>query len=163
MSQLRVGSIATTAGVTNISLSSNGISMDNKPIISGQIGGARGNLTMAQIIPFDEFWVQRGITYNSTTRRFTVPVSGIYRITMNPFTLSGTSGVRLYIGINTDTPGGTTHRGHCYAGDASYQTMSLDSVVSLSANDYIVFYLAAPALYDNSGDRFNQFTIERIA
>jgi hypothetical protein len=41
--------------------------------------------------------------------------------------------------------------------------MSLDSVVSLSANDYVVFFLAAPALYDNSGDRFNQFTIERIA
>ena len=134
-----------------------------KPIISGQIGGARGSLTIAQLVPFDEFWVQRGITYNSTTRRFTVPVAGIYRITMNPFTLAGTSGTRLYIGVNTDTPGGTTHRGHCYAGDGSHQTMSLDSVVSLNANDYIVFYLAAPALYDNASDRFNQFTIEMIA
>ena len=123
-----------------------------KPIISGQIGGARGSLTIAQLVPFDEFWVQRGITYNSTTRRFTVPV-----------TLAGTSGTRLYIGVNTDTPGGTTHRGHCYAGDGSHQTMSLDSVVSLNANDYIVFYLAAPALYDNASDRFNQFTIEMIA
>lgn len=163
MSQLRVSSIATTAGTTNISLSSNGVGLDNKVVISGQIGGARGSLSVAQIIPFDEFWVQRGITYNSTTRRFTVPLAGTYRITMNPFTLSGTSGVRVYVGINTDTPGGTTHRGHCYAGDSSHQTMSLDSIVSLNANDYIVFYLAAPGLYDNSGDRFNQFSIERIS
>ena len=143
--------------------SSGYVNEPTKPIISGQIGGARGNLTIAQLIPFDEFWVQRGITYNSTTRRFTVPATGVYRITMNPFTLAGTSGTRIYIGVNTDTPGGSTHRGHCYAGDTAHQTMSIDSVVSLNANDYIVFYLAAPSLYDNSGDRFNQFTIEMIA
>lgn len=162
MSQLRVSSIATTAGTTNITLSNNGIGIDTKPIISGQVGSF-GQQNSATLIAFDEFWVQRGITWNASTKRFTVPVAGIYRITMNPFFATGVGGGRIYIGINTDTPGGTTHRGHCYREAATYDTASLDSVVSLSANDYICFYLAGGSLYGNSGDRFSQFTIERIA
>lgn len=161
MSQLRVSSIATTAGTSAIGISSNGISIDTKPIISGQVG-TTATFSAAQKVPFDDFWVQRGITYNSSTRRFTVPVAGIYRITMNPFT-NPTAGTRAMIGINNDAPNTANHNGHCYAGDAQHQTMSLNSVVSLNANDYIVFYLYAGTLYNSSGDRFNQFTIERIA
>lgn len=162
MSQLRVSSIATVAGTTNISLSANGVSLDNKPIISGQIGTI-GSFNATQLVPFDDFWVQRGITYNASTRRFTVPVAGIYRIVMNPFFISGQAGARIYIGVNTDTPGGSTHKGHAYRESATYDTVSLNSVVSLSANDYICFSLVAGGIYNATSDRFNQFSIERIA
>lgn len=161
MSQLRVNTVATTSGSTNISLSSNGVGFDNKPIISGQVGSI-ASFSADQLVPFDEFWVQRGITYNSSTRRFTVPVAGIYRITMNPF-VGGTAGFRLLVGVNTDAPSVTNHRGHCYIDAAEYDTLSINSVVQLNANDYIVFRLFAGTLYNQSSDRFNQFSIERIA
>lgn len=161
MSQLRVSSVATTAGVANVTLSANGVGLDNKPIISGQMGSF-ASPTGGQVLAFDDFWVQRGISYNSSTKRFTVPVAGIYRITLNPFTT--TNGTRVMIGVNTDTPNNSTgHRGHIYHGNTGYTAHSMDSIVQLNANDYVVFYLSAGTIYNNTTDRFNQFSIERIA
>ena len=148
-------------GVDNLVVSSAGyINEPNKPIISGQVGSS-GSFAN-QKIPFDDFWVQRGITYNSTTRRFTVPISGIYRITMNPFTQTNTGANRVKIGINDDSPTNANHRGMCYKSSSNHETMSLNSVVSLNANDYIVFVIEG-TLYNATNDRFNQFTIEMIA
>jgi hypothetical protein len=162
MSQLRVSGIATTAGTQNITLSSNGLGLDNKPIISGQVGTS-GSFGAAQKVPFDDFWVQRGITYDPSTRRFTVPIAGVYRITMNPFSNPAGGALRVMIGINNDAPGSGDHRGMCYKQNSEHDTLSLNSVVSLNAGDYIVYYLSAGQIYNASGDRFNQFSIERIA
>ena len=150
------GTIALTSNSTGH------VSQPTKPIISGQIG-SYGSQSAAQKVPFDDFWVQRGITYNSSTRRFVVPTTGIYRITFNAFQLNTAAGTRVMIGINDDAPNSANHRGMAYGGDANHQILNLDSVVSLNANDYIVFYISAGALYNASGDRFNQFSIEMIA
>jgi hypothetical protein len=133
-----------------------------QPIISGQIGTAAINPSGDQLIPFNEFWVSQGITYNSTTRRFTVPVDGFYRITMNPFKIAGDSPFRVMVGINTDAPVVTTHYGHTYTNDEDYATCMINSVVELNANDYIVFRLFQGQIYNQSADRFNQFSIELI-
>jgi hypothetical protein len=162
MSQLRVNGIATTAGTQNITLSSNGLGLDNKPIISGQIGSF-STLTSSQKIPFDDFWVQRGITYDSGNRRFIVPVAGVYRISMNPFTHNTGGPYRIAIGVNNDAPTSVNHRGLCYKNNSEHDTLSLNSVVSLSAGDFIVFYIISGQIYNATNDRFNQFTIERIA
>lgn len=140
------------------------VNLPNKPIISGQIGTAATSPSAPMIIPFNEFWVSRGISYNSSTRRFTVSTSGTYRITMNPFKISdGGNATRVYIGINTDSPGSNTHYGHTYTNVAAYNTMNLNTIVNLNSNDYIVFYLSQGTLYNQSTDRFNQFSIEMIA
>ena len=134
----------------------------NPIIISGQVGSQSG--VSVGKIPFGEIWVDiGGISYSSTTRRFTVPQAGTYRITMNPFKSQVSASARVLIGINTDAPTLETHRGHAYASGGIYSTMSINSVVNLSANDYIVFYLSEGELYNAFNDRFNQFTIERIA
>ena len=131
-------------------------------IISGQVG-TQTNVPAGKI-HFGEIWVNTGgISYNSTTRRFTVPKSGTYRITMNPFKQLSASSARVLVGINTDTPTAAAHKGHTYANGDVYSTMNINSVVNLSANDYIVFYLGEGELYNASTDKFNQFTIERIA
>ena len=135
--------------------------LETPDIISGQMGTV-ASITTAQKIAFDEFWVQRGITYNSGTRRFTVAKSGIYRIQMAAFTLSGYSGTRLLIGVNNDAPNSANHRGMIYNQDSNHSSMDLHSVVQLNVGDWIVFYLQAGALYNSSNDRFNQFSIERI-
>ena len=82
---------------------------------------------------------------------------------MNPFKNQASGTARVLVGINTDSPTALAHRGHTYANGSIYSTMSINSVVNLSANDYIVFYLAEGSLYNLSNDKFNQFTIERIA
>ena len=159
---LPVGGLNVGSGQFSID-SAGRIAMPYQPIISGQIGTAIGNPNGPLILPFDEFWVSRGITYNGTTKRFTVPVDGIYRITLNPFFRNGVGATRVCIGVNNDAPGQSTHYGHAYRESTTYDTGCLNSVVSLSANDYIVFYLVAGGLYTTSTDRFNQFTIAKIA
>jgi hypothetical protein len=139
------------------------VDLPAQPIIAGQMGTAMTNPTAAQLLAFDEFWVSRGITYNSSTRRFTVPISGIYRITLNPFKINNASVCRVCVGVNTDTPAQATHFGHSYANGSTYETGCIDSIVSLAAGDYIVFRLVDGGLYNQSNDRFNQFTIAKIA
>ena len=138
------------------------ISQPVKPIISGQMG-TFVTMASAQKVPFDDFWVQRGITYDSGTRRFTVPVAGIYRITMNPFSNPSGGALRVMVGVNNDAPTTANHRGHCYKQNSEHDTLSINSIVSLNAGDYIVYYLFAGQLYNSSSDRFNQFSIEMIA
>lgn len=133
----------------------------SQPIISGQVGSF-ANPSIG-LIPFDDFWVSRGITYNSTTRRFTVPTAGVYQITMNPFFLSGVAPGRVYVGVNTDSPNSTTHRGSAYRDSSSFETGSINSIISLNAGDYVVFRVHEGTLYNQTNDRFNQFSIRLVA
>jgi hypothetical protein len=143
--------------------SSGRVNTPTQPMISGQMG-TLATFSGPALVPFDDFWISsRGISYNSSTRRFTVPAAGIYRITMNPFTNPSGAQVRIYIGVNTDAPAGSTHRGHAYKQPIDHNTLSLNSLVQLNANDYVVFYLASGVLYNASNDRFNQFSIEMVA
>jgi hypothetical protein len=152
------------ASATSLVISSAGyVNMANQPIISGRVGSfATGALASDQIIPFDEFWVSRGITYNATTRRFTVPIAGVYRITINPFFNTGSGAGRVTVGINTDTPSSSNNWGHAYREASTYDTVAIDSVVSLNANDYIVFRINQGALYNFTSDRFTQFSIQLV-
>ena len=152
------------ASATSLTVSSAGyVNMANQPIISGRVGSfATAALASDQIIPFDEFWVSRGITYNSTTRRFTVPIAGVYRITIDPFFNTGSGPGRVTIGINTDTPSSSNNWGHAYREASTYDTVTIDSVVSLNANDYIVFRINQGTLYNFTSDRFTQFSIQLI-
>jgi hypothetical protein len=137
---------------------------DKQPVIAGQVGSTQSaGLASNQLIPFDDFWVSRGITYNSTTRRFTVPVAGVYRITMNPFFITGVGNSRVLVGINTDSPTPAAHKGSTYRQSAEYATGCINSIVTLAANDYVTFCIYQGQLYNGgASDAFNQFTIELI-
>ena len=145
------------------SQSAGSVDLPLQPIISGQMGTAMTQPDGPQKLAFNQFWVSRGITYNSSTRRFTVPIAGVYRITMNPFKRNSASLFRVLIGVNTDTPTTSNHFGHTYANGSTYDTGCIDSIVNLSAGDFIVFYLQAGGLYNQSNDLFNQITIAKIA
>lgn len=144
------------------SLENRTTSIEQPPVIAGQIGTI-GTFAAPAKVPFDDIWVQRGITYDSANRRFYVPTAGAYHITMNPFLAPNATGFRMMIGINNDAPNNATgHRGHVYKQNAEHDVLSLSSIVNLNANDYIVFYLSNGWIYNNTSDRFNQFTIQRI-
>ena len=135
----------------------------SKPIMSGQIGTAMTHPNAPIVVKFNEFWVQQGISHDVSTGKFTVSENGIYRITMNPFFATGSAAGRVYIGKNNLAPNSSTHYGHAYRESATYDTVSINSIIPLTTSDYIVFYLQSGGLYNQSSDRFNQFTIERIA
>lgn len=130
--------------------------------ISGQMGTI-STITGPTLIPFDDFWISgRGITYSAATKRFTISQAGLYRITFNPF-FNNTGGPhRVLIGKNTDAPTQSNHIGHAYSAVQYYNMGSIDSLVQLNANDYIVFYLLTGSLYNGTTDRFNQFSIMKI-
>lgn len=119
--------------------------------------------TAPQKLSFNEFWVSNNITWDSTNRRFIINKSGIYRITLNPFFNTGVGAGRVLVGVNNDTPNQTTHFGHAYRQSTNYETGSINSVVSLKENDYVVYYLFGGALYNQASDKFNQFSIEMIS
>jgi len=133
------------------------------PIISGQMGTAMTHPNGDTILLFNEFWEnQGGITYSSGV--FTVPIAGKYRITLNPFMHTSSGAFRVLIGINNSAPANSSHYGHCYASSGSgYDTLCLDSIVDLTANSTIRFRLYEGKIYNASSDRFNQFSIAKIA
>jgi len=147
----------------NYGLSVYGAIDSGNPIISGQMGTAMTHPTGDTILLFDEFWEnQGGITYSAGV--FTVPIAGKYRITLNPFMHTNSGNFRVLIGINNAAPYITSHYGHCYAVSGSgYDTLCLDSVVDLTANSNIRFRLYSGQIYNSSTDRFNQFSIAKIA
>ena len=163
---------STTTGTANADItwttplridSSGYVYKSSQPIISGQIGTTDpAGLVSGLKIPFDEFFVSRGITYNSGTRRFTVPVAGVYRITLNPFFNADYAATRVLVGINTDSPTPAAHKGSTYRQTASYDTGCINSVLTLAASDYIVFFIYQGGLYNAVNDYFTQFSIELI-
>jgi hypothetical protein len=147
----------------NYGLSVYGAIDSGNPIIAGQMGSAMTDPSGDTTLLFNEFWVNQGsITYSAGV--FTVPIDGVYRITLNPFMHVSSGNLRVLIGINNAAPYLTTHYGHCYAISGSgYDTLCLDSTVNLSANDNIRFRLYSGQIYNRSFDRFNQFSIAKIA
>lgn len=130
-----------------------------QPLISGRMGTL--GTTTGQLIPFDEFFVQRGISYNASTKRFTVPVSGTYRITLDAFKNTSSAAIRIYLVKNADSTANGQF-GHIYSSASGYEVGSMNVVHNLAANDYVAFIMAEGALYNASSDRFNTFTIELI-
>lgn len=137
----------------------------DKPMISGQIGTAlyTASLVGPIKVPFGEFWTSvGGMVYDATNRRFYVPKAGKYRVSFNPFKNTGSTACRVLVGVNNDAPSTLTHKGDSYSNTSTYDTGCINSVLSLSAGDYIVFYLYEGQLYNASTDLFNQFSIEYL-
>ena len=127
----------------------------NVPMISMRLTSSKGT----GLITWDSTIVQQGITYSSSTKRFTVPSSGKYKINFNGFKGAAYGTGRLLIGLNTDTPNATTNIGHIYSDDSNaYDTLVTEVIVSLSANDYFTFYMLEGGLYSTTGDQFNFMT-----
>ena len=139
------------------------ITNPRQPMISGTMGTAMSSPTNDTLLSFNVFFVIRGITFNSTTKRFTVPTAGVYSIMLTPFVYAGNGPHRVLVGVNTDAPLYTSHKGHFYTNQTTHDQGALHSVVELAANDYIVFRLLNGRLYNQNNDYFNEFSICKIA
>ena len=130
-------------------------------VLSGQIGAAlTGTVPGPLKVPFSTFWTKRGgIQYDVPNRRFYLPKAGIYRAVCN--VQAEATPTRLILGFNTDAPGlANNHRGQAYTDQRGW-TIQVNGVFEASAGDYIVFYVAQGAIYnDGVQNQWGQFSIE---
>lgn len=160
-SELGVQTIQHTNGTDAMTIDSSGrLRQPAKPIIAGRMGGVT-TVTASAAIKFDEFFVdQGGITYTTSNGKFTVPVDGIYRLTLNALT-NNTAGTRVRLYVNGT--GASNIYGHTYSGDSDHQHLAINSVLDLNANDFIYFWCENGAVYSQPTDKFTEFSIEMIA
>lgn len=138
-------------------ISSTLLSYSSNPMIAGtHISG--GNQTAPVLLGWANITVQQGgITYNSGTKRFTVPIAGFYQIQFACTKLPSQGG-RINIGINTDAPTNVTAKATSYADTASGTIpITVSQIVSLAANDYIVCFLDIGQVYGNVSDNAYQY------
>lgn len=113
----------------------------NNPIIV-QKNITNGAIAGPVLLSFPTQVIQRGITYNSGTKRFTVPITGIYQVSGTFFKNNAGGDCEVLVGVNTDTPTETNTVAVARIDITSYCAMAVSQAISLNANDYITFYLA---------------------
>jgi hypothetical protein len=119
------------------------------------------------LIPWDVTVTQQGITYNSTTRRFTVPITGKYRVNFNGFKEQSVTATRIIIAVNIDAPTPTQASAMIYTNVpvGQYAAISVDIIIPLVANDYFTIcqYEPTGGIYSTGGDRFNNMNAHLIS
>ena len=80
-------------------------------------------------------FIQGGMTYTSTTGRFTVPIDGIYEISCTVYHNEDSATFRIGGNIN----GTTTFLVHGGDSSSNRGTHTADTTIKLTAGDYITF------------------------
>lgn len=130
-------------------------------IMSGQIGSALYSTSQAAPfkIPFADFKViSPDITYDSVNRRFYINKSGVYRVMCSAYGLLSSN--RLLIGLNTDTP--TTSLNEDNVHGTSESALRAEATIPISSGQYLVFYFALGALYNQAANKYGGFSIEKV-
>jgi hypothetical protein len=146
--------------MTQVILATNNAICSGRAMLgSGQTGPA--------LVTWDDtqFSIQRGITYSTSTKRFTVAAKGIYQI-VGSFMRSSVSAATfsVLIGVNTDAPTTASAVGACYTtvSTGPYIALTASATVSLAANDYITFYILDGNLYNPGAQGYTNFSIVQI-
>ena len=154
MSTLKVGTIQDpTNSNTAISIDSSGrVTHPAKPAVFWQ-GGNDGNVAVANGENFFatnegqaaaktdgtySSFIQGGMTYTSTTGRFTVPCDGIYNISCTVYANEDGATFRMNGHINGTTTF-MTHNSLDNTSPSSRGTHTASATIKLNANDYITF------------------------
>ena len=138
MSQLRVGTIATTAGVTNITTSTSGPLSSSKPYFLSQAILSDTAYTVGTVLPYPNVIYNVGGCYSTTTNRFTAPVSGLYYFNFSAWHTSGTTRVGIRKNGSYVTSGTQSQPIHARMGATSAdQDSNMSIIISLNTNDYV--------------------------
>jgi hypothetical protein len=138
MSQLRVGSIATVAGVTNLTMSSYGPINSEKPYFLSQAVFNDTSYTAGTVVPYPNVIYNVGGNYSTSTNRFTAPITGLYYFNYSVWHTSGTTRVGIRKNGSYMTAGTQSQPLHARMGaTSSDQDSNLSIIIQLNANDYV--------------------------
>jgi len=138
--------IDAAAGLERMRINSNGqITMPYQPAIFIALGTQQQVQTGDYYkIQLDDAVLNRGSHWNTSTKRFTAPVSGVYYINLSAYIYgSGSADANVYIYVN----GGLTMRGFSYnptnQSDANPGGAQLNATYYLNTGDYLEPYYVA--------------------
>lgn len=138
MSQLRVSSIATTGGITNISTSSYGPLNSEKPYFLSQAVLVDASYSAGTTLPYPNVIYNVGGHYSTSTNRFTAPVAGLYYFNFSTWHTSGTTRVGIRKNGSYITSGTQSQPLHARLGSTSAdQDSNFSIVLYLNASDYV--------------------------
>ena len=157
--QLDVANYSTGSWVNHMTIDGNGIMTRPKtPSFSAHTTATAS--ADAEVV-FGAAVTAIGSHYSTSTGRFTAPVAGNYYFSfhgMGPF--ANSSNARCHFRINGAVHGGGQHYGGvAYSGDTGdYTHVSMDTILPLSANDYVTVYWEYMPLHAEH-NKFNGFLI----
>lgn len=126
-----------------LTLSGTGVKIPNQPAF---FVGRTASTNVGNTILFDLVKVNIGSNYNSSTGRFTAPVSGTYYFGAG--TIGATSGTsRIQVKINNSTFWGNFHIRSINT--ANYADAEVTFCLTLAAGDYVTLYVQEGTAYDD--------------
>lgn len=159
-SRLPVGGAGEVLRVNN---AGTGLEFSAVAATSGRIGSAATGspaVPAGSRIPFADFSkVSADITYNSTSRRFTINRAGTYRLYISGLAISANT--RLAIGVNTETPNESSASSQAFS-PITNMSIGCEHTQDLAVGDFVVFFVVSGGLFNQDTNRFGNFSITRL-
>ena len=128
------------------------VTKPNQPAFRVSNAGG-GDYTTIGYMTFGNAMLNTGTHYSTSTGKFTAPIAGRYYLAFRALTRSA-SHTNMWVGINVNGTALT----QTYHTHTNHSNISAESIVSLSANDYVQVYLGGGGLHSGSGhDKYTFF------
>jgi len=128
------------------------VTTPNQPSFRVSNGGAADYTTIGYMT-FGTATLNTGTHYSTSTGKFTAPIAGIYYFAFRALTRAVVQ-TNMWIGINVNGIALT----QTYHTHSNHSNISAESIVSLSANDYVQVVLGGGGIHSGSGhDKYTFF------
>ena len=121
------------------------VTKPNQPAFRVSNAGS-GDYTTIGYMTFGTATLNTGTHYSTSTGKFTAPIAGRYYLAFRALTRS-VSHTNMWVGINVNGTALT----QTYHTHTNHSNISAESIVSLSANDYVQVYLGGGGLHSGGG------------
>ena len=139
------GSLSTSVAGAMVIDSAGRVTTPNQPAFRvSNAGGA--DYTTVGYMTFGTATLNTGTNYSTSTGKFTAPIAGIYYLAFRALTRSATH-TNMWVGINVNGTALT----QTYHSHSNHSNIGAESIVSLSANDYVQVYLGGGGLHSGAG------------
>ena len=148
---LKVDTIQNTGGTTGLTIDNSG-RVSNPNLISFEAYRTLGDVSVNNVVVFNQTRHNTGSHYNTSNGTFTAPIAGSYIFTCHGFT-NNTAELTMDMQVNQANilrmqfPTGTGYRGQV-----------LTSIFKLAVNDQVRMYTTSGTVHYNTSGLYSNFT-----